>query len=600
MLNDVFLSLNSCEFAFGKRIIFDDISLSIHRDDKTAIVGKNGVGKSTLFNIISNKIKIDSGELWINPKINIGYLNQREKFKENINILDFLRNCVEEPNNSDFSIKRLCKGLKIDVNQTLDKLSGGMKRKLNLASIVIKDPDLLLLDEPTNHLDLESIEWLQTYLVNEFKGSFLVISHNRSFLKKVTNKVFWIDRTKIRISPKGFREFNEWSQSLINQEKREIDNKKKILFQEMEWMAKGVTARRKRNVRRKENFFNFKEEFENQRRDFLKSISKVKINYEENESNSPNLLVNFFNVKKKFTVLDKEKVILKNFNYKLMKGEKIGIIGNNGSGKSTFLNLVVNNNTVTEGSIKIRKNIEISLFDQSGVQFDNQKTIKENLIPGGGDYLFVGEKKSHICGYLKNFLFDPKKIDYKVGLLSGGERNRLLLAKILANPREILILDEPTNDLDMETIDILIDFLKVYDGGVLVASHDKDFLEQVVDKYLFLDGNGNYKISLDWRVFSNETINEDNNVVNKVEKNKSFKSENIEKQINRILKKIEKKELKLSELTLELEKQDFESMGNSEEYQFLIKNIKEAQDDLSLLEKEWYELEEKSMDMENS
>ena len=600
MLNDVFLSLNSCEFAFGKRIIFDDISLSIHRDDKTAIVGKNGVGKSTLFNIISNKIKIDSGELWINPKINIGYLNQREKFKENINILDFLRTCVEDPNNSDFSIKRLCKGLKIDINQTLDKLSGGMKRKLNLASIVIKDPDLLLLDEPTNHLDLESIEWLQTYLVNEFKGSFLVISHNRSFLKKVTNKVFWIDRTKIRISPKGFREFNEWSQSLINQEKREIDNKKKILFQEMEWMAKGVTARRKRNVRRKENFFNFKEEFENQRRDFLKSISKVKINYEENESNSPNLLVNFFNVKKKFTVLDKEKVILKNFNYKLMKGEKIGIIGKNGSGKSTFLNLVVNNNTVTEGSIKIRKNIEISLFDQSGIQFDNEKTIKENLIPGGGDYLFVGEKKSHICGYLKNFLFDPKKIDYKVGLLSGGERNRLLLAKILANPREILILDEPTNDLDMETIDILIDFLKVYDGGVLVASHDKDFLEQVVDKYLFLDGNGNYKISLDCRVFSNETINEDNNVVNKVEKNKSFKSENIEKQINRILKKIEKKELKLSELTLELEKQDFESMGNSEEYQFLIKNIKEAQDDLSLLEKEWYELEEKSMDMENS
>ena len=600
MLNDVFLSLNSCEFAFGKRIIFDDISLSIHRDDKTAIVGKNGVGKSTLFNIISNKIKIDSGELWINPKINIGYLNQREKFKENINILDFLRTCVEDPNNSDFSIKRLCKGLKIDINQTLDKLSGGMKRKLNLASIVIKDPDLLLLDEPTNHLDLESIEWLQTYLVNEFKGSFLVISHNRSFLKKVTNKVFWIDRTKIRISPKGFREFNEWSQSLINQEKREIDNKKKILFQEMEWMAKGVTARRKRNVRRKENFFNFKEEFENQRRDFLKSISKVKINYEENESNSPNLLVNFFNVKKKFTVLDKEKVILKNFNYKLMKGEKIGIIGKNGSGKSTFLNLVVNNNTVTEGSIKIRKNIEISLFDQSGIQFDNEKTIKENLIPGGGDYLFVGEKKSHICGYLKNFLFDPKKIDYKVGLLSGGERNRLLLAKILANPREILILDEPTNDLDMETIDILIDFLKVYDGGVLVASHDKDFLEQVVDKYLFLDGNGNYKISLDWRVFSNETINKDNTVVNKVEKNKSFKSENIEKQINRILKKIEKKELKLSELTLELEKQDFESMGNSEEYQFLIKNIKEAQDDLSLLEKEWYELEEKSMNMENS
>ena len=287
------------------------------------------------------------------------------------------------------------------------------------------------------------------------------------------------------------------SQSLIEQERRELNNKKKVLFQEIEWLAKGVTARRKRNIRRKENLYSFKESFENQRRDFFKSISKVKINYKENEVNGPNLLVNFFNVKKKFTVLEEEKVILKNFNYKLMRGEKIGIIGRNGSGKSTFLNLVVNNQSVSEGSIKIRKNVGISFFDQSGIQFDNEKTIKENLIPGGGDYLFVGEKQSHICGYLKNFLFDPKKIDYKVGILSGGERNRLLLAKILANPNELLILDEPTNDLDMETIDILIEFLKVFEGGVMVASHDKDFLEKVVDKYLFLDGNGNYKICLD-------------------------------------------------------------------------------------------------------
>ena len=362
MLNDVFLSLNNCGFAFGKRTIFDDISLSIHRDDKTALVGKNGVGKTTLFNIISNKIQIDSGVLWKNPAINIGYLNQREKFDEKIKILDFLRKFVKDSNSNDFAIKRLCKGLKIDVDQSLDELSGGMKRKLNLASIVIKDPDLLLLDEPTNHLDLESIEWLEKYLVNEFRGSFLVISHNRSFLKNVTNKVFWIDRSKIRVSPKGFRNFNEWSQSLIEQEKREIENKKKVLFQEMEWLAKGVTARRKRNVRRKENFYNFKEAFESQRRDFLKSISKVKINYEDNEINGPNLLVNFFNVKKKFTVLGEDKIILKNFNYKFMKGEKIGIIGKNGSGKSTFLNLVINNNNINEGSIKIKKNIGISFL----------------------------------------------------------------------------------------------------------------------------------------------------------------------------------------------------------------------------------------------
>ena len=200
---------------------------------------------------------------------------------------------------------------------------------------------------------------------------------------------------------------------------------------------------------------------------------------------------------------------------------------------------------------------------------------------------------------MKNFLFDPKKIDYRVGLLSGGERNRLLLAKILAAPKEILILDEPTNDLDIETIDILIDFLKVYDGGVMVASHDKDFLEQVVEKYLFLDGNGNHKISLDWKTFSNQKYNVDQ-TTKQVEKNKNYKTENIEKTINRVLKKIEKKELKLSELTTSLEKHEFKNTRNSDKYNTLIQNIKETQEDLFFLEKEWRELEEKSMDIEGS
>ena len=200
---------------------------------------------------------------------------------------------------------------------------------------------------------------------------------------------------------------------------------------------------------------------------------------------------------------------------------------------------------------------------------------------------------------MKNVLFDPKKIDYRVGLLSGGERNRLLLAKILADPKEILILDEPTNDLDIETIDILIDFLKVYDGGVMVASHDKDFLEQVVEKYLFLDGNGNHKISLDWKTFSNQKNNVDQ-TTKKVEKNKNYKTENIEKTINRVLKKIEKKELKLSELTTSLEKHEFKNTRNSDKYNTLIQNIKETQEDLFFLEKEWRELEEKSMDIEGS
>ena len=370
-----------------------------------------------------------------------------------------------------------------------------------------------------------------------------------------------------------------------------------------------------------------------------------------------------------------EKVILKNFNFKLMKGEKIGIIGKNGSGKSTFLNLIKDKNIIDEGNIKIRKNLGISYFDQSGEQFNDNKTIKENMIPGGGDYLFVGDKKCHICGYLKNFLFDPKKINFEVGVLSGGERNRLLLAKILAKPREILILDEPTNDLDIETIDILIEFLNKFNGGVFVVSHDRDFLEKVVNKIIFLDGLGNHRVLNEWpqnlllakilakpreilildeptndldietidilieflnkfnggvfvvshdRDFLEKVVNKiifldglgNHRVLNewpqnlfgskdeqdvKEKKDKSLnikkeKEENAEKKINRILKKIEKKELMLNELTLKLKNFNQKFDLNSDDYQSLIKSINTIQNEISSLENEWFEIEEKSLE----
>ena len=293
-----------------------------------------------------------------------------------------------------------------------------------------------------------------------------------------------------------------------------------------------------------------------------------------------------------------EKVILKNFNFKLIKGEKIGIIGKNGSGKSTFLNLIKDKNIIDEGNIKIRKNLGISYFDQSGEQFNDNKTIKENMIPGGGDYLFVGDKKCHICGYLKNFLFDPKKINFEVGVLSGGERNRLLLAKILAKPREILILDEPTNDLDIETIDILIEFLNKFNGGVFVVSHDKDFLEKVVNKIIFLDGLGNHRVLNEWpqNLFGGK---DEQDVKEKKDKSlniKKEKEENAEKKINRILKKIEKKEFMLNELTLKLENFNQKFDLNSDDYQSLIKSINTIQNEISSLENEWFEVEEKSLE----
>ena len=596
MSSQVYLSLNECNLAFGKKKIFENISLSIHYNDRIAIVGKNGAGKTTLFNIINRIKEIDSGELWINPKITLSFLQQRGE-KKDLKIFDYLSKFIDSKN--EYFIEKVCDELKLDKDENVLSLSGGMLRKLNLASVIINDPDLLMLDEPTNHLDIESIKWLEKYLTDQFKGAFLVVSHNRSFLKNITNKVFWLDRRTVKVSPKGFSDFDKWKKKQIDLEERELENKKRFLAEEISWLSKGVTARRKRNQRRKDNFFNLKADYEKQRSEFIKSISKPNLRILENQDQGPNVLINFHNVNKSFhkSELGKEKVILKDFNYKFMKGERLGIIGKNGSGKSTFLNLITNNKLIDTGSIKIKKNINFSFFDQSGSQFKDQDSIKENMIPGGGDFIDVAGKKIHICGYLKNFLFEPKSVDKKVSLLSGGERNRLLLAKLLAAPKEILILDEPTNDLDIETIDLLIDFLKKYKGGVIVASHDMDFIDKVAQKFLLMDGNGEFEISLkkDFLINNKKLFNDTESFLNKGTniKEKKNKPVSIDKMIKKILGKIENQEKLILDLSQKLEEntEKFDYSKNQD----LIDNMNKAQKNLKELEQEWFELEEKAI-----
>lgn len=596
MSSQVYLSLNECNLAFGKKKIFENISLSIHYNDRIAIVGKNGAGKTTLFNIINRIKEIDSGELWINPKITLSFLQQRGE-KKDLKIFDYLSKFIDSKN--EYFIEKVCDELKLDKEENVLSLSGGMLRKLNLASVIINDPDLLMLDEPTNHLDIESIKWLEKYLTDQFKGAFLVVSHNRSFLKNITNKVFWLDRRTVKVSPKGFSDFDKWKKKQIDLEERELENKKRFLAEEISWLSKGVTARRKRNQRRKDNIFNLKADYEKQRSEFIKSISKPNLRILENQDQGPNVLINFHNVNKSFhnSELGKEKVILKDFNYKFMKGERLGIIGKNGSGKSTFLNLITNNKLIDTGSIKIKKNINFSFFDQSGSQFKDQDSIKENMIPGGGDFIDVAGKKIHICGYLKNFLFEPKSVDKKVSLLSGGERNRLLLAKLLAAPKEILILDEPTNDLDIETIDLLIDFLKKYKGGVIVASHDMDFIDKVAQKFLLMDGNGEFEISLkkDFLINNKKLFNDTESFLNKGTniKEKKNKPVSIDKMIKKILGKIENQEKLILDLSQKLEEntEKFDYSKNQD----LIDNMNKAQKNLKELEQEWFELEEKAI-----
>jgi len=601
MTDEVFFSLNSCNLAFGKKVILEEASISVHNNDKVALVGKNGVGKSTLLNIINGSKEIDSGDIWFNKNVKTCLLNQGLIRGDNISAFDFLSK-IFDSDTEEYNVDYICNQLKLNKNELIKNMSGGMLRKLSLASLILGKPQFFLLDEPTNHLDIESIQWLENYLINDFKGAFIVISHNRSFLKNVTNKVFWMDRKKLRVSPKGFNDFELWSRSLINQEKRELENKKRFLSEEVEWLSKGVTARRKRNVRRKENILNFRIEYEKQRSEFLKSITKTKILPPEKNEKGPNLLINFHNIRKIFQKKNETKTIIENFNYKFTRGQKIGILGKNGSGKSTFLNMIKNPEMVDEGNIKIRKNVDFSFFDQSGSQLYYNKSIKENMIPGGGDYIEVANKKIHICGYLKNFLFEPKIIDKKVGLLSGGERNRLLLAKVLSNPKEILILDEPTNDLDIETIDILIEFLKNFNGGVIVASHDMDFLDKISNKFFFFNDSANVKISYERESFLN-TFDEEKkpktqeNNLDIVNQHKKKKPDNIDKLIKKILTKIDKKEKELKELSMTLEnKKNLQYSVNED----LINQITQTQRIIKELEKEWFELEEKSISRINT
>ena len=507
---------------------------------------------------------------------------------KSIKCLEFLKSQNLEDNEIiESRVNKITNEIKLNKFKIIDELSGGEKRKLALSKLLLLKPDLLLLDEPTNHLDIESIKWLENFLNNEFRGSFLVISHNRDFLKNVTNKVFWMDRGIIKTSSKGFFNFDIWQDSLIEQEKRELRNRKKYLDDEIAWLNRGVKARRKRNIKRKDNIFSMKSSYDEERKEFMKSISKIKISNDATElEDGPNVLINFVNVNKSFKKKDGFINIINDFSFKLMRGEKIGIIGRNGIGKSTFLNLASHKLQPDSGNIKIRKKLNFSFFDQTGEQFEDEKTIKKNLIPSGGDYIDVGNKKMHICGYLKNFLFEPKDVDRNLISLSGGERNRLLLAKILAKPNEILILDEPTNDLDIETIDMLIDFLNMHKGSSLISSHDIDFLEKTCHKFFFFDGSGIIKFSNKPEICNVKTVDES------IKKDKKEKPISSEKLINKILKKIQNKEDQITDLTSELEKTNFSSKQESN-YNYLVNELKKAQFELNSLEKEWIDIEER-------
>ena len=486
MSNQLLLSLKEVLVSYHKKEIFKDLDLIIHRKDFIALVGKNGAGKSTLMNVLTDNHEIDHGEIWKIDNLKISYFNQNFFFNDESQTIEKEIDSILVDKNEDYQIDIFCNYLGLDKNSIIKNLSGGQKRRVGLIKTLINKSDILLLDEPTNHLDLDTIIWLENYL-KRLDCAILCVSHDRQFLKNFTNKIFWIDRSKIKTNNQGYAEFENWSSALLAQEERELQNRKQFVNIEVNWANKGVKARVKRNTRRLEQARELQQNLDQDISAFKKATKKIEVKLVKDESKNFRHVAEFHNASFYYNA---PQFLLKDFNLKINKKDRIGLLGTNGSGKSTFLKILLGEVTLKEGSLKIRQELEFSYFDQLRNDLKDTKSIKKILVPSGGDYLKANQKERHVCSYLKDFHFDPSKANDPVGSLSGGMKNRLLLSKVLANPKSGLILDEPTNDLDTDTLDLVESILSEYNGTLIVVSHNRDFLDKLVNKILYFKGNG--------------------------------------------------------------------------------------------------------------
>ena len=487
-MNQLLFSLKEGSISYHKNEIFKELDLNIHRKDFIALVGKNGAGKSTLMNVISGQHEIDLGEILSIDNIAVNYFNQNYKLQNENNTVE--KEILSAITNQDdiYEIDIFCNNLSLDKNSLIKNLSGGQKRRVGLIKTLIKPSDLLLLDEPTNHLDLDTIVWLENYL-KKLDSAILCVSHDRQFLKNFTNKILWIDRSRVKVNNSGYSDFENWSNTLLSQEERELQNRKQFVNLEVNWANKGVKARVKRNTRRLEQAKELKDNLDKDISEFKKATRKIETNQIFENSKNFKHVAEFHNAEFYFGTEDKN-LILKNFSLKISKKDRIGLLGSNGSGKSTFLKILLNELHLKSGTLKLRKELEFSYFDQLRNDLKDNLPIKKILVPSGGDYLKTQGKERHVCSYLKDFHFDPSKANDPVGSLSGGMKNRLLLSKVLSNPKSGLILDEPTNDLDIDTLDLVESILSGYNGTLVVVSHNRDFLDKLVNKILFFKGNG--------------------------------------------------------------------------------------------------------------
>ena len=475
------IQLKDIRLTFGGTPLLAGVELSVSAEERVCLIGRNGSGKSTLLKIAAGLVEPDQGSRFVQPGATIRYLPQEPDFAGHATTLAYVEAGLG-PGDDRYPARYVLEQLGLHGDEDPAHLSGGEARRAALARVLAPSPDILLLDEPTNHLDLTTIEWLESEL-NGRRSALVIISHDRRFLSNLSRSTAWLDRGKIKQIDRGFASFESWRDEVLAEEEREQHKLDRKIVDEEHWLRYGVSGRRKRNVKRLGNLHALRQ----QRRDYRGTAGNANLAAAEAEK-SGRLVIEAKAISRAYG----DRKIVDNFSIRVQRGDRVGIVGPNGAGKTTLIEMLTGANPPDSGSIRFGANIEMATLDQHRESLDPKSTLAEALTGGRGDHVIVGGKPKHVIGYMKDFLFSEEQRRTPLEALSGGERGRLMLARALAKPSNLLVLDEPTNDLDLETLDVLEEMLGDYEGTVILISHDRDFLDRVVTSVIVPEGNGRW------------------------------------------------------------------------------------------------------------
>ena len=477
------LTLKDIHLTFGGTPLLEGAEISVSPRERIALVGRNGSGKSTLLKIAAGLVEPDAGERFVHPSASVRYLPQEADFSG----YDTARSYVEAglgPADDPHRAQQALLDLGLTGDETLAALSGGEARRVALARVLAAEPDIILLDEPTNHLDLSAIEWLEAALLAS-RSAIVLISHDRRFLQTLSQSTVWLDRGQTRRLDRGFSHFEDWRDKVLEEEALDRHKLERKIVRENEWMySGGVTARRKRNVRRADELQTLRQDLKEQRR----TVGNVRLDVSAGGL-SGRLIVEATGISK---VYGDNPPVVDGLSLKILRGDRLGIVGPNGAGKTTLIKILTGAMQPDSGTVRLGSNLEIVTLDQRRDDLDPNATVSDALTGGRGDQVVINGKARHVASYMKDFLFLPEQRLSPLRVLSGGERARLMLARALAKPSNVLVLDEPTNDLDLETLDLLQELLSDYAGTILLVSHDRDFLDRIVTSVLAPDGGGRW------------------------------------------------------------------------------------------------------------